>query len=455
MYSSKVKGTHPPSDAMAREKLMVHVYEYLKHSGAPQAAETFLKEVRFDKQLNYNNEPPGFLFSWWSVFWDLYSSAPERRNLNPHSEEAKAFHDYNFINGQPNNNGQMYMNGMQHNSNAPSPLGGMPPNVPNDAMGPAGNNPAFFNSHMRPSPTQPVNQPSPHTQMLQNQQFMSPRYPVVPGPRGPNVRMPQDFNQPGQPPMMGPGNMDHPNRQGDGDFVSWQGPNMQPNNPRMPTGPHPTRGVPMGVPGNMGQPFPSMRPPNGQPQPNNGQMPINMPGGPNNGPPPGRQWANQMNYNSPSPGNHYGPPVSQSGPAPGTPGAPGIMPSPQGSAPYSPASHRMGTPNTGRDSSGPGDGMYPMMKNVSNFVMNEPPNLQHPTSSPCPTDSILESIKQSPSHPPDQPNPDHNIDYNNIVPYPENDQNESAAIMKIKESMQEEAKRFEKEPDLIEGPYYQ
>lgn len=71
------------------------------------------REVRFDKQVNLNNEPPGFLFSWWSVFWDLYSSAPERRNHNPHSDEAKAFHDYNFLNGQPNN-GQMYMNGMQH-----------------------------------------------------------------------------------------------------------------------------------------------------------------------------------------------------------------------------------------------------------------------------------------------------------------------------------------------------
>lgn len=32
-----------------------------------------------------------FLFS---VFWDLYSAAPERRDQHPHSEEAKAFHDY-------------------------------------------------------------------------------------------------------------------------------------------------------------------------------------------------------------------------------------------------------------------------------------------------------------------------------------------------------------------------
>ncbi|KAF3425178.1 hypothetical protein E2986_12297 [Frieseomelitta varia] len=29
-----------------------------------------------------------------SVFWDLYSAAPERRDSCEHSSEAKAFHDY-------------------------------------------------------------------------------------------------------------------------------------------------------------------------------------------------------------------------------------------------------------------------------------------------------------------------------------------------------------------------
>lgn len=32
-----------PSDGLAREKLMIHVYEYLLHNGATKAAETFLK----------------------------------------------------------------------------------------------------------------------------------------------------------------------------------------------------------------------------------------------------------------------------------------------------------------------------------------------------------------------------------------------------------------------------
>ena len=34
------------------------------------------------------------MFRFSSVFWDLYSAAPERRDQHPHSEEAKAFHDY-------------------------------------------------------------------------------------------------------------------------------------------------------------------------------------------------------------------------------------------------------------------------------------------------------------------------------------------------------------------------
>ena len=32
-----------PSDALAKEKLVIYVYEYLLHNGATKAAETFLK----------------------------------------------------------------------------------------------------------------------------------------------------------------------------------------------------------------------------------------------------------------------------------------------------------------------------------------------------------------------------------------------------------------------------
>uniref|UniRef100_A0A669EKA9 Single stranded DNA binding protein 2a n=1 Tax=Oreochromis niloticus TaxID=8128 RepID=A0A669EKA9_ORENI len=74
-------------------KLALYVYEYLLHVGAQKSAQTFLSEIRWEKNITLG-EPPGFLHSWWCVFWDLYCAAPERRDTCEHSSEAKAFHDY-------------------------------------------------------------------------------------------------------------------------------------------------------------------------------------------------------------------------------------------------------------------------------------------------------------------------------------------------------------------------
>ncbi|XP_053982845.1 single-stranded DNA-binding protein 3 [Hylaeus volcanicus] len=323
MYA-KGKGATVPSDSQAREKLALYVYEYLLHIGAQKAAQTFLSEIRWEKNITLG-EPPGFLHSWWCVFWDLYSAAPERRDSCEHSSEAKAFHDYGFVNSGYG------VNGIAHNAGpAPSPIGQMPPN---DGM-PGGPMPsAFFpnNSTMRPSPpTHPSSQPSPqhpqpppppHSQMMSTQ-FMGPRYP--PGPR-PGVRMPQmgnDFNGPPGQPMM-PNSMD-PTRQGEaGEFVGWQ------------------------AGGNMPGDFP-------------------MSGGPEGGP-MGPMGPNTM------------------GPVLNGDGLDGMKNSPAN-----------GGPGTPREDSGSGMGDY----NLGGFG--------------------------GPG---------------------ENDQTESAAILKIKESMQEEAKRFEKDSD--------
>ena len=44
MYNPKAKGSNVvPSDAQAREKLALYVYEYLIHAGAQKTAETFLR----------------------------------------------------------------------------------------------------------------------------------------------------------------------------------------------------------------------------------------------------------------------------------------------------------------------------------------------------------------------------------------------------------------------------
>ncbi|KAG1699393.1 Single-stranded DNA-binding protein 3 [Nymphon striatum] len=447
MYA-KGKGTAVPSDNQAREKLALYVYEYLLHVGAQKSAQTFLSEIRWEKNITLG-EPPGFLHSWWCVFWDLYCAAPERRETCEHSSEAKAFHDYGFVNSGYG------VNGIAHNAPAPSPIGQMPPNdMPGGPMPPG----FFPNSHMRPSPPQqqqPVSQPSPHpqpppphSQMMQSQPFMSPRYPG--GPR-PNVRMPQqvDFNPPpggvpGQ--QLMPNNMD-PTRQGDGgEFVGWQGPpGMNPMNPRMshPRGPGM---VPMN-PGNYG----GMRPPANNsmgPGPGPGGMPPMSMSGPS-----ARPWqpnTSSITYSSSSPGTYTGPPGSTSGPpGPGTP----IIPSPQDSS------------NSG------GDNMYPMMKPVGGgnmpgqFPMGSGPDTpmapMGPDIPPVMNGDGLDGMKNSPANGgPGTPRDEGAGGMNEygISSYGQesvgNDQNESAAILKIKESMQEEAKRFEKDTPSEHGDFF-
>ncbi|XP_049733416.1 single-stranded DNA-binding protein 4 isoform X8 [Loxodonta africana] len=161
MYAKGGKGSAVPSDSQAREKLALYVYEYLLHVGAQKSAQTFLSEIRWEKNITLG-EPPGFLHSWWCVFWDLYCAAPDRREAFEHSSEAKAFQDYST-------------------AAAPSPVMGSL--APNDAMAPS-----FF------------------------QPFMSPRFPG--GPR-PTLRMPSQppVGLPGSQPLL-PGSMDPSRVQG-------------------------------------------------------------------------------------------------------------------------------------------------------------------------------------------------------------------------------------------------
>uniref|UniRef100_A0AAY4BLP6 LisH domain-containing protein n=1 Tax=Denticeps clupeoides TaxID=299321 RepID=A0AAY4BLP6_9TELE len=150
----------------ADEVLALYVYEYLLHVGAQKSAQTFLSEIRWEKNITLG-EPPGFLHSWWCVFWDLYCAAPERRETCEHSSEAKAFHDYSA-------------------AAAPSPvLGNMPPG---EAMPVGPVPPGFF------------------------QPFMSPRY--AGGPRPP-LRIPNQAlgGVPGNQPLL-PSGMDPTRQQG-------------------------------------------------------------------------------------------------------------------------------------------------------------------------------------------------------------------------------------------------
>ncbi|XP_076770411.1 single-stranded DNA-binding protein 4 isoform X6 [Arvicanthis niloticus] len=127
MYGKASKGC-APSDGQAREKLALYVYEYLLHVGAQKSAQTFLSEIRWEKNITLG-EPPGFLHSWWCVFWDLYCAAPDRREACEHSSEAKVFQDYSA-------------------AAAPSP--GMGTMAPNDAMAAGPVAPGFFQPFMSP-----------------------------------------------------------------------------------------------------------------------------------------------------------------------------------------------------------------------------------------------------------------------------------------------------------------
>uniref|UniRef100_A0A8C1U0A7 Single-stranded DNA-binding protein 3-like n=1 Tax=Cyprinus carpio TaxID=7962 RepID=A0A8C1U0A7_CYPCA len=205
----KGKSSVVPSDGQAREKLALYVYEYLLHIGAQKSAQTFLSEIRWEKNITLG-DPPGFLHSWWCVFWDLYCAAPERRDTCEHSSEAKAFHDYSA-------------------AAAPSPvLGNMPPG---DGMPGGPMPPGFFQPFMSPrfggGPRPPIrmgNQPPggvPAAQpMLPNmdprlqgpmQRMNVPRGmgPMGPGPQsfGGGMRPPHNSMGPGMPGVnMGPGN---------------------------------------------------------------------------------------------------------------------------------------------------------------------------------------------------------------------------------------------------------
>ncbi|XP_072367440.1 single-stranded DNA-binding protein 3a isoform X7 [Scyliorhinus torazame] len=375
---AKSKGSAVPSDGQAREKLALYVYEYLLHVGAQKSAQTFLSEIRWEKNITLG-EPPGFLHSWWCVFWDLYCAAPERRDTCEHSSEAKAFHDYSA-------------------AAAPSPvLGNIPPNdgIPGGPIPPG-----FF------------------------QPFMSPRY--AGGPRPP-IRMGSQppGGVPGAQPLL-PNTLDPTRQQG---HPGMGGP-MQRMNP-------PPRGMgPMGQQNYGG----SMRPPPNSIGP--GMAGMNM------GPGAGRPWpnpsnANSIQYSSSSPGTYGGPPGG--GGPPGTP----IMPSPADSTnssdnmytminPVPPGGSRSNFP-LGPGSEGPMGGMGGIEPHHMNGSLGSGDMDGIPKNSPNNMSSI--------TNPPGTPRDDGELGGNFLHSFQnDNDQNdETAALWKIKERMQEAVQRVDEE----------
>ncbi|XP_017597942.1 PREDICTED: single-stranded DNA-binding protein 3-like [Corvus brachyrhynchos] len=128
-------------------RLALYVYEYLLHVGAQKSAQTFLSEIRWEKNITLG-EPPGFLHSWWC------SRGPGGRGPWPN----------------PNANSIAYSSSSPGNYVGP-PGGGGPPGTPilpspgdstnssenmytmMNPIGPAGNRPNF---PMGPGPEGPM-----------------------------------------------------------------------------------------------------------------------------------------------------------------------------------------------------------------------------------------------------------------------------------------------------------
>ncbi|XP_029773621.1 single-stranded DNA-binding protein 4 isoform X3 [Suricata suricatta] len=190
-----VQGHLEEEDLRASSRLALYVYEYLLHVGAQKSAQTFLSEIRWEKNITLG-EPPGFLHSWWCVFWDLYCAAPDRREACEHSNEAKAFQDYGSV-------------------AAPSPVMGSM--APNDAMAAGPMAPGFFQPPVGLPGSQPLlpgaTEPSPraqgHPSMGPMQRVTPPRGMASVGAQsyGGGMRPPPNsLSGPGLPTMnMGPG----------------------------------------------------------------------------------------------------------------------------------------------------------------------------------------------------------------------------------------------------------
>uniref|UniRef100_A0A8R1HLJ8 LisH domain-containing protein n=1 Tax=Caenorhabditis japonica TaxID=281687 RepID=A0A8R1HLJ8_CAEJA len=280
MQTSMQQPQQPPPQAYevcAREKLSNYVYEYLVQTGAPKAAEAFKEEVLSPAQMGSPSKScapeKSFLLDWFVLFWDLWSAAPERRELSDQafSADAKYFHD-SMIGMPPLMNGHHFgpPMGMDMMGGHPGAFGGrfgpgrMPP--------PGG----------MPAPGFPMFPPDPRMQRIAGQPMrMPPPGSAFPGPPGGMPRPGGPMEMPGMPryDFMGPGGQP---------FGAPSGSGMMPNG---------------GMP-HMGLSSPSIGPPPGA-DPNN--MPPNFMGMQPQNPASTSGMPFGMNDNPLSAGAHPGP----------------------------------------------------------------------------------------------------------------------------------------------------
>ncbi|XP_057831763.2 transcriptional corepressor LEUNIG isoform X1 [Cryptomeria japonica] len=71
----------------ADKMLDVYIHDYLVKRGLSMSAKTFMSEGKVCTEPVAIDAPGGFLFEWWSVFWDIFIS----RTNEKHSEKAASY----------------------------------------------------------------------------------------------------------------------------------------------------------------------------------------------------------------------------------------------------------------------------------------------------------------------------------------------------------------------------
>jgi len=71
----------------ADKMLDVYIHDYLLKRNLLASAKTFMTEAKVSTEPVAIDAPGGFLFEWWSVFWDIFIS----RTNEKHSEKAASY----------------------------------------------------------------------------------------------------------------------------------------------------------------------------------------------------------------------------------------------------------------------------------------------------------------------------------------------------------------------------
>uniref|UniRef100_A0A453EA30 Uncharacterized protein n=1 Tax=Aegilops tauschii subsp. strangulata TaxID=200361 RepID=A0A453EA30_AEGTS len=76
-----------------RSSLDVYIHDYLVKRNLQNTAKAFQAESNLSPDPVAIDAPGGFLFEWWSVFWDIFIS----RTNDKHSDVATSYIEFHFF----------------------------------------------------------------------------------------------------------------------------------------------------------------------------------------------------------------------------------------------------------------------------------------------------------------------------------------------------------------------